>query len=176
MNSGVGPFYDGVAHFFITPEDILIVFCLALFGGLSGKQASRGLVLVLPLAWFIGSAVGRFSDFPALPVFLSGLGILVTGILVATAPAVPTWLPGTLAGVLGFLHGLMNGNALTQSSTLFLAAVGIVSSLVVVALITCAVTATLTQNWQRITARVLGSWGAAIGLLSLAWSLRPEGP
>ena len=33
MNTGFGPFYDGLTHLFLTPEDLLPVVALALLAG-----------------------------------------------------------------------------------------------------------------------------------------------
>jgi len=51
VTSGAGPFFDGVAHFFVSLDDLLVVIALSLLSGILGKTAARGLVLVLPLAW-----------------------------------------------------------------------------------------------------------------------------
>ena len=44
MTTGLGPFYDGLAHLFVTPEDLLPVLALSLAAGL------RGALRVRPLA------------------------------------------------------------------------------------------------------------------------------
>ena len=58
VTSGIGPFYDGVAHFFVSPEDLAVVIALALFGGLSGRVTAKWLVLTLPVAWLLGTGLG----------------------------------------------------------------------------------------------------------------------
>ena len=35
-STNVGPFYDGIAHFFTSPEDILPVIAIVLLAGLAG--------------------------------------------------------------------------------------------------------------------------------------------
>ena len=50
VNSGLGPFYDGVAHLFVTPEDVLAVVALSLLAGLGGKPCGRAVLFVLPAA------------------------------------------------------------------------------------------------------------------------------
>ncbi len=42
VTSGVGPFFDGVAHFFVSLDDLLVVVALALLGGLLGKRKCLG--------------------------------------------------------------------------------------------------------------------------------------
>src|SRR6516164_5220057 len=69
MNTGLGPFYDGLTHLFVTPEDLLPVIALALFAGLCGRHSGRAVLFVLPVAWLAGAFVGASSDIPlTLPV------------------------------------------------------------------------------------------------------------
>ena len=58
MNTGFGPFYDGLTHLFVTPEDLLPVIALALLAGLRGPRFGRAVLLALPVAWLVGSAAG----------------------------------------------------------------------------------------------------------------------
>ena len=41
VSTGLGPFYDGLSHFALTPEDLLPALALALLVGLSGARAGR---------------------------------------------------------------------------------------------------------------------------------------
>ena len=40
VGTGLGPFYDGIGHFFLTPEAILPVLALALWGGCAGANTA----------------------------------------------------------------------------------------------------------------------------------------
>ncbi len=173
VNSGVGPFYDGVAHFFVSPEDLVVVMALAIFGGLSGRKSARMLVIALPVAWLAGAVLGLQIAGSRAIAILPAVGILVTGLLVAINPKVPQLFPTVLASLLGLVHGFLNGQAMVATNTPFLAAVGIISALGLVGMLLGALVVSLQANWQTIAARVLGSWAAAIGLLTLAWNLRP---
>ena len=51
MNTGFGPFYDGLTHPFVTPEDLLPVVALTLLAGLRGAQCGRWVLFALPAAW-----------------------------------------------------------------------------------------------------------------------------
>jgi len=172
VNSGVGPFYDGVAHFFVSPEDLLVVIALAVFGGLSGRKAAKLLVIVLPVSWLVGASLGLHVVISSALKFLPAVGILVTGLLVAINPKVPRLIPAVLASLLGLLHGYLNGQAMVATNTPFLAAFGIIAALGLVGILLGAFVVSLKANWQTVAARVLGSWTAAIGLLTLAWNLR----
>lgn len=173
VTSGIGPFYDGVVHFLVSPEDLAVVLALALFGGLSGRTAARWLVLVLPVAWLLGTGFGLRWPGPTGSGWLPALSMLLAGLLAAVNPNVPPWLPAAVAMGLGMVHGCLNGRTMAATDTSFLAAVGIVAALGLVALLLGALTSTLRVPWQKIAARTLGSWMAASGLLALAWSLRP---
>ena len=173
VTSGIGPFYDGVFHFFVSPEDLTVVIALALFGGLSGRVAAKWLVLTLPVAWLLGTGLGLRWPGPTGSGWMPALSMLLAGLLAAVNPNVPTCLPAAVAVGLGMMHGFLNGRTMASTATSFLAAVGIVVALGLVALLLGALTSSLRVPWQKIAARTLGSWMAAIGLLALAWSLRP---
>ena len=173
VTSGIGPFYDGVVHFFVSPEDLAVVIALALFGGLSGRVAAKWLVLTLPVAWLLGTGLGLRWPGPTGSGWMPALSMLLAGLLAAVNPHVPTWVPTAVAVGLGMVHGFLNGRTMASTATSFLAAVGIVVALGLVALLLGALTSSLRVPWQKIAARTLGSWMAAIGLLALAWSLRP---
>jgi urease accessory protein len=173
VTSGIGPFYDGVVHFFVSPEDLAVVIALALFGGLSGREAARWLVLALPGAWLLGTGLGLHWPGPTGSGWLPALSMLLAGLLAAVNLNVPPWLPAAVAIGLGMVHGCLNGRTMAFTDTSFLAAVGIVVALGLLALLLGALTSALRVPWQKIAARTLGSWMAAIGLLALAWSLRP---
>jgi len=173
VNSGVGPFYDGIAHLFLTVEDLVLVIALGLLGALAGKPAARGLVLALPPAWLAGALAGRQITLTLALDFVPAIGILAIGLLVAIDPRLPAPAPALLAMVLGLLHGFLNGRAMAGTATPFPAALGIVAAVATVCLPVAALGVSLQQPSQRIALRVLGSWAAAIGLLSLAWQVRP---
>jgi hydrogenase/urease accessory protein HupE len=99
--------------------------------------------------------------------------MLLAGLLAAVNPNVPTWLPAAVTVGLGMVHGFLNGCTMASTDTSFLAAGGIIAALGLVALFLGALASSLRVSWQKIAARTLGSWMAAIGLLALAWSMRP---
>ena len=51
VNSGLGPFYDGVLHLLLSPNDLLGLVALGLLAGLRGPAASRLTVIALPITW-----------------------------------------------------------------------------------------------------------------------------
>jgi hydrogenase/urease accessory protein HupE len=175
VTSGAGPFFDGVAHFFVSLDDLLVVVALALLSGLLGKTAARGLVLVLPLAWFVGMVLGlSLSDRIDGSGWATAFTLLVGGLLLSFSVKLPTWMIALIAGMIGLAHGSWNGAAMRATETSAIASLGIVAAAGVVALVSSATAVSIQKPWQRIALRVIGSWVAAFGLLALAWHFRPS--
>ena len=57
-STGMGPVYDGLLHFLLSPEDIIAVLALALFAGQRGIAYGRRALFVLPGAWLAGGLLG----------------------------------------------------------------------------------------------------------------------
>jgi hydrogenase/urease accessory protein HupE len=169
VNSGLGPFYDGALHLLLSPGDLLGLLAAALLAGLRGARAGRLTVMVLPVAWLLAGLIGlSLPVMPELP-WLSVVSLLILGVLVATdvhlaAPAV-----AALAGLYGMLHGLLNGAALAAIGAGPMALFGIVTTVLVVALLTSAAVVPLRAAWARVAVRVVGSWVVAVGMLMLGW-------
>jgi hydrogenase/urease accessory protein HupE len=176
VTTGLGPFYDGISHLTMSPDDLLSALALALLAGLSGAQAGRNVLFLLPPVWLLGGLFGlRMEQEVSLPL-ISILSFLVTGALVALDRRPPLLLILILTCGFGFLHGYLNGTAMAaRAGGGFLALFGIsVSVFVLVALIS-AMVVSLRKQWTRITVRVAGSWITAIGLLMLGWAYRGIG-
>jgi hypothetical protein len=174
VNSGCGPFYDGVAHLLVSPEDLLVVLALALLAGQGGKQYGRTLLFCLPLAWLAGAMAGRMLTFSA------GISIVRAGVLVVSGALVAlAWVSKLqrrfLAGialVVGSLFGLFNGASLADAASSGLTAAGIGCTVLVISALVAGQVAVVQKDWARIMVRVAGSWIGAIGLLMLGWAMR----
>jgi len=173
VSSGVGPFYDGIAHLLVSPVDLVATIAIALLAGLTGRRAGRGAVLTMPLAWLAGILLASSSGWSAPPSWVGLVGILVAGSLVAALPPMAGYLPVGLAGLFGLMIGWQNGSAMLETGTDWLAAIGIVTAVASVMLLVTAFAFTRPDNWQRVIMRVLGSWSAAFALLALAFYFRP---
>ena len=57
-STGLGPYYDGVTHFWRSPEEFIPVLALAFLAGLRGKRTGRFALFILPLSWLVGGIVG----------------------------------------------------------------------------------------------------------------------
>ena len=172
VNTGLGPFYDGVSHFALTPEDLVPALALALLAGLGGARTGRLALFALPGAWLAGGLAGLVLPTSGTTPELTPVSFLALGGLVAAdARLRPEWMVG-LALVLGLLHGYPNGSAMAEAKLGGLGLVGIVTTLFVSVALPAAAVVVLRATWARVAVRVAGSWIAALGLLSLGWRLR----
>lgn len=175
VTTGLGPFYDGVSHLAMSPDDLLSAVALALLAGLSGARAGRNVLFLLPPVWLLGGMFGlRMEQEVSLTIF-SLLSFLVTGALVALDRKLPLLLILTLTGSFGLLHGFLNGSAMAQAGGGFLALFGISVAVFVLTALFSALVVSLRAQWSRIAVRVAGSWITAVGLLMLGWTYRGMG-
>jgi urease accessory protein len=172
ISTGLGPFYDGLSHFVLTPEDLLPALALTLLVGLNGARAGRTTLLVLPAAWLVGGLIGLVWPTTASVPALTIVAFLVLGAMVAADLRLRlAWTVG-LALLLGLVNGYLNGSAMVGAKLGLAGLAGIVSALFVVVALAAALAVAQRAPWARISVRVAGSWVAAAGLLLLGWSMR----
>lgn len=172
MNSGFGPFYDGLVHPFVVPTDLLPVVAMVMLAGLRGTRCGRRVVFILPLSWLVGMAAAAVVDLPTGPVWGACLLTITLGAMVAADRSWPTAVVTGLALLAGATHGIGNGQELSSLKGGVLAMSGIVCALFVISSLIAGQVATVRAHWARVVVRVAGSWIAAIGLLMLGWSVR----
>ena len=172
VNSGFGPFYDGIAHLFVTPEDLLAVLALAMLAGLGAKPTGRAMLFVLPAAWFMGALAGRMTTMSFGPTAASPVVLFVLGALVAANFRLSQAIVVGAALTCGIFNGCCNGATLAGSGSSALFAVGTSCAVFVIAALATGQVATLEKEWARIMVRVAGSWIGAIGLLMFGWAVR----
>ena len=172
VTTGLGPFYDGVSHFALTPEDFLPAIALALLAGQRGSRAGRLALLALPGAWLAGGLVGLAVPTIQSATVLTTVSFLALGGLVAGEARLPPEWVAALAVLVGSLHGYLNGATMSQARLGGLGLAGIVSTLFVVVALAAALVVAIRAPWGRIAVRVAGSWIVAMGLLLLGWSFR----
>jgi urease accessory protein len=171
ITTGLGPVYDGVAHFALTPEDIIPVIGLAVFAGLRGPAYGRWGLFVLASFWLVGSAAGILLARPASD-FAAAMSFLLVGGLVAADAPLSLWATAAVAAILGAAHGYIDGSALPNDSSGFSMVLGMSAAVFVTFALVAAPVLHLRSRLTRIALRVSGSWIAASGLLLLGWSLR----
>lgn len=171
IETGLGPVYDGIAHFALTPEDLIPALALAVLAGLRGRDHARRVILVLPLAWLVACLLGIAAKVSP-PDSLSWVPLLVLGGLVAADFRLPITATTALAAALGIFLGLSNGYVMAQAGPGVRGGIGIVGAVFVVTTLGAACAVAWQSGWLRTAWRVAGSWIAASGLLLLGWSLR----
>jgi hydrogenase/urease accessory protein HupE len=174
VNTGFGPFYDGITHLFVSPADVITVLAIAMFAGLRGIPPARYGLFLLTGAWILGA----FASLPIsttelqLPILVA-MALLVAGLLVATDLRLPTSLVVACAAAVGLIHGVLNGTAMAEAGGGVRGVLGIAVAVFTVASITTAAVVTHGVGRPRIVVRVAGSWIAAIGFLMAGWALKP---
>jgi urease accessory protein len=170
-STGMGPFYDGLVHFLMSPEDIVPVLALALLAGLRGAGYGRRALFTLPLAWLLGGLAGLSAMTKPHP-FISAAWFLLLGGLLAGDAQISLRLTTALAALAGLYHGYLNGIGMGQFDTAAVALLGLVFAVFVLIALAAAFVVNLRVQWARIAVRVSGSWIAASGLLMLGWAVR----
>jgi urease accessory protein len=167
---GIGNFYSGALHPFISPAHLIALLALGLaigqraYGALA--RAKPPLVTVaagLAAGLMLHAAAGDPDTDRLLLVGAAG-----TGLLVAAAWPLPVALEVLLAAAIGLAVGLASGPTGVEGRTRYtmLAGTGLAATLLV-GYVTVMVSVT-EQPWLRIAVRVVGSWLAASSLLVLA--------
>jgi hydrogenase/urease accessory protein HupE len=170
-STGMGPLYDGLMHFFMSAEDFVPVFALALLAGLRGAAHGRRALFTLPTAWLLGGLIG-VSAMPANPhPFVAACWFLLLGGLVAVDAKLSLRITTGIAALFGLYHGYLNGTGMGTSITTAVALLGLVFWIFVLVALVAAFVVCLHAK-ARIAVRVAGSWIAASGLLMLGWALR----
>ena len=172
MNSGFGPFYDGLAHPLLSPEDLLPALAVILLAGLGGARQGRCVLATLPLAWLAGMAGGWAIGLPGVPAWLTAVATAAIGALVASDVRLPLTLVVAIAAALGALHGYDNGRDLAATTGALVAILGIACSLFAITSLVAGQVTVLKAPWARLAVRIGGSWIAAVGLLMFGWSMR----
>ena len=173
-STGLGPIYDGVVHLFLSPEDFVSVFAVALLAGLRGARHGRCALLAVPAAWLLGGLGGLAAD-SASSTATTVASFLVLGALVATDVRLSSTMFTALAVSLGLVHGYLNGTGMGALGAGIQALLGVAAVVFVLVALVAAVVIQQHRAWSRIAVRVLGSWVAASGLLMLGWTLHRGG-
>jgi urease accessory protein len=165
-STGLGPAYDGIYHFVLSPEQALPMAALALFAGRRGPAHARYVTFLLPAAWLCAS-LAEVVPSAAVAALLPACALLAAGALLASDVTAPPHVTTALAVLLGATLGALYG-APTFSVEGDVAAAACV-------FVMLALLASLALPLRRMPAiiavRVTGSWTAALGLLLVGWFL-----
>ncbi len=171
-STGMGPIYDGLMHFLMSPEDLIPVLALALLAGLRGAAYGRRALFVLPAAWLMGGLAGLAAATVNPSAVLTAATFLLLGGMVAMDAKLSLRTTTALAALLGLYNGYLNGAGMGQPGTAAVALLGLVFAVFVLIALAASLVVKLQAAWARIAVRVVGSWIVATGLLMLGWNLR----
>lgn len=171
-STGMGPIYDGLLHFVMSPDDLVSALALALLAGLRGASYGRRVLFVLPAVWLLGVALGGVVATANWSSVGAAIWFVVLGGLVAADVDLSLRVVTGLTTVLGLHHGFTNGGGMGQPGTAFVAALGLGVAVFVLVALAAALVVRLRAEWARVAIRVAGSWIAASGLLMLGWAVR----
>ena len=171
-STGMGPIYDGLMHFLMSPEDLVPVLALALLAGLRGATYGRRTLFVLPAAWLLGGLAGLAASATNGNAIVSAVWFLLMGGLLALDAKLSLRVTTAIAALLGLYHGYLNGAGLGLSFTSAAALLGLIFAVFVLIALAAAFVIQLQASWARIAVRVVGSWIFASGLLLMGWAVR----
>jgi hypothetical protein len=170
---GLNRFVSGALHPLLVPAHAVALLALGLLVGQRslavGHHALTALLMALLASLVVaGTATGLDLD---IWVLLIGAGCALA---VVAALAVPPWLLGWAAALIGVGIGLGSAPDSTDSAARWTSLAGTGLGVFLTVTLVAGVTDTLRQPWTRIGMRVVGSWLAASALLVLA--LAATGP
>ena len=171
-STGMGPIYDGLMHFLMSPEDLVPALALALLAGLRGTTHGRRILFVLPAAWLLGGLIGLATSVSNGNAIVSAVWFLLLGGMLAADARLSLRMMTGLAALLGLYHGYLNGTGLGLSLTSAAVLLGLIFSAFVLIALAAAFVVQLKATWARIAIRVAGSWIFASGLLLMGWAVR----
>ncbi len=165
---GAGDFYGGMLHALTSLDMLLATVALGLLGGQQGRGPALSILGAFPLAVLVGAVIvalglGPHDVTPALVTVM-----VLLGLLVAVAPALPAGAVLVLAVLLGLLVGAGNAAEMGPDTQAWRFVPGVALAAVLVVSYAIGFVRWLKAPWTRIAVRVGGSWIAATGIMVLA--------
>ncbi len=146
----MGPIYDGLLHFLMSPEDLVPALALALLAGLRGAAFGRRTLFALPAAWLLGIVFGLTATAASTGLLGAAIWFLVLGGLVLADAKLSLWTMTALAALVGLVHGYFNGIGMGFSAQSIVAALGLVAAVFMLIVLVAALVVTLRAHWARI--------------------------
>jgi hypothetical protein len=173
ISTGVGPFYDGFTHVFVTPADLIAALGLAILGGVGGPLRGRAVLFAMVAGWsagILGGAVLLESEWR--PLILFPALIVPVGLAIAADRDLPRIPLAVATFIVALLFGYSAGSGIQSVNYPIPIGAGMIAGLVIAASLVTALAVPRSNPRQRIALRVAGSWIAAIGLLAMAGDLQ----
>jgi len=167
----VTAFIGGLLHPLLVSAHVMAVLALALLLGQQAPGRRRQALFVYVAAVIAGLGAIALAVVPVLAGEALLMLALLCGGLVALARPVPELLGWVLAGGTGAALALDSPPAALSLSEANVTLVGTAVGAALLLAVLAESAARLRRNWQRIGARILGSWIAASAVLVLALRL-----
>lgn len=154
-------------------SDVESVLGLALLAGQQGAAGGRLLLALLPVSWWLGGSVGQLWGLDHTLSLITTLMVTAVGVLVALAQKLRSAVFASLVTSFGLLFGVVNGftmPAVRQGVSLVM--LGVVTAVAVLSVLISGQVVVMRSPAVKIAVRVMGSWIAAAGLLSLGLWLK----
>lgn len=165
--AGVGDFYAGMLHPLTTVEHVLPLAALGLLAGQQARGTTLRVIPAVPAALVAGALIAL--SLPAPPgLQIVAIGSMVAlGIMVALAASLPPAVALAVAALPAAAIGWANAAELggQAAAVRFVPGVALAGLLVVIYGAGCV--RGLRAPWMRMGFRVLGSWIAALGVMTL---------
>ena len=166
---GIGNFYNGALHPFVSPAHLITLLALGLWLGQRGLQGAKRPLIALVLALACGLAAHRIAGDPDTDRVLLLLAASM-GLAVAAAFAAPASVAMAFAAVAGLAVGVASGPQDVDGAARWALLAGTLLGATFATGYAAAMVTLVRQAWLRIAVRVMGSWLAAAALLVLALS------
>jgi urease accessory protein len=172
VTTGLGAFYDGMAHPFTSVPDLLMIAALGWLAGTSSAASARSVAFVLPLSCLAAGLVVAVVPALQLGHWVSFAALVMLGAFLATGRAGSTLLLSIAALIVGSVIGSTNEAIAAGAATAIRYLLGAALALFVFTIFASALALLARRDWMRIGTRIAGSWIATIGLLMMGLALK----
>lgn len=166
---GIGHFYSGALHPFVSPAHLMGLLALGLVLGQGGLTAARAPLIALLLALLVGVIAHRLAGDPDTDRILLTLAALL-GLTASAQWRAPHALLAGSAAAAGLAVGLASGPTGLDGSARWITLAGALCAALLLPSYVAAMVTLIGPAWLRIAVRVVGSWLGAAALLVLALS------
>jgi urease accessory protein len=167
---GVGDFYGGMLHPLVVPTHLLLLIGLGLLIGQNGIRHAESALPSFGLGLMLGLSSAGLGYNDPMPAPLLLAAAVVPGLLLAASWSLPVASLAVGATAVGLLVGMDSAPETVPVRDRAMALAGVALTALLLVLYLLGATAWLTRPWQRIGLRIVGSWIAAISILSMAFA------
>ena len=165
--AGVGDFYAGMLHPLTTVEHVLPLAALGLLAGQQQRATALRVIASVPAALAGGAVLALLLPAPPALGAVTVGSMVALGLLVALSAPLPVAVAVSAAALPAAAIGWANAVELAGQVAVgrFIPGVALAGLLVVIYGAGCV--RGLRAPWMRMAFRVLGSWIAAVGVITL---------